>query len=341
MIAQRRIDAMFNRKRDGHDIPLSNISDIEFYGPITIGTPAQEFQVIFDTGSSNLWVPSIKCTTQSCRVHKRYDSSLSSTYKVNGSRFDIAYGSGNVSGFVSNDVVGLADISVDGVDFAEITEEDGQAFLAGKFDGILGLAFDSISVGHATPIWYTLMERGLVDKKVFSFWLGGEYSKKSGGVLTLGGWDESLFKGKLKYVPLIQENYWQILMDDVIVDNKKYCGRNGCRAVVDSGTSLISGPSEIVNDINDKLGCFSYGEECFWFSCPDFDSLPNIEFKLNGHYYTLTPRDYVLQDGNTCISGLQAADDLPLWILGDKFMEKYYTVFDYENKQVGFAESKY
>jgi len=343
-LAKKRAAVRFNPKvRYNHDIPLSDYAEAQFYGPITIGTPAQDFKVVFDTGSSNLWVPSSKCTQISCKLHHRYDSSKSSTYKANGTSFEIEYGSGNISGIVSNDVVGLADLTVQGQDFAEVVKEDGMAFTFGKFDGILGLAFDTISVGHATPVWYNLMDQGLVDKKMFSFWLARNTSGMMGGQLTLGGYDKTLFRGDLSYVPLTYQNYWQIKMDGVIFEYRNLCGDEGCKAIVDSGTSMITGPSKLINMINGQLGCIISGDECSWLHCPDYSTLPNLEFKLNNVSYILTPQEYIMETGGACISALMGMDIQepvgPLWILGDKFMEKFYTVFDYENKQVGFAEA--
>jgi len=65
-------------------INLDSKSDAQYYGPITIGQPAQTFQVLFDTGSSNLWVPSVQCPfwQLSCDLHTKYDSSKSRTYKA-------------------------------------------------------------------------------------------------------------------------------------------------------------------------------------------------------------------------------------------------------------------
>jgi saccharopepsin len=85
-----------------------------------------------------LWVPSTHCTSIACFLHKKYDSSASSTYKVNGSGFSITYASGSLEGFVSSDTVSIGDLKILKQDFAEATNEPGLAFAFGKFDGILG-----------------------------------------------------------------------------------------------------------------------------------------------------------------------------------------------------------
>jgi hypothetical protein len=86
-------------KRDAEKttpIALDSKSDAQYYGPITIGNPPQSFLVLFDTGSSNLWVPSSQCPYWqiSCDLHTKYYSAQSKSYKANGTKFSIQYGSG-------------------------------------------------------------------------------------------------------------------------------------------------------------------------------------------------------------------------------------------------------
>ncbi|XP_031103425.1 cyprosin-like [Ipomoea triloba] len=237
-------------------VSLNNYLDAQYYGEISIGSPPQNFTVIFDTGSSNLWVPSSKCYLSiACYFHSKYKSSKSSTYTQIGKSCSITYGSGSISGFLSQDDVQLGDLLVKDQVFIETTREPSLTFIIAKFDGILGLGFQEISVENVVPVWYNMVEQGLVDEPVFSFWLNRDPKAEVGGELVFGGVDPKHFKGEHTYVPVTQKGYWQIDLGDFLIGNSStgYC-EGGCAAIVDSGTSLLTGPTAVVTEINYAIG---------------------------------------------------------------------------------------
>ncbi|XP_023519708.1 aspartic proteinase isoform X2 [Cucurbita pepo subsp. pepo] len=237
-------------------VALKNYLDAQYYGEIAIGTPPQKFTVIFDTGSSNLWVPSAKCLfSVACHFHARYKSSRSSSYKKNGTSASIRYGTGAVSGFFSYDNVKVGDLVVKEQVFIEATREPSLTFLVAKFDGLLGLGFQEIAVGNAVPVWYNMVEQGLVKEPVFSFWLNRNVEEEEGGEIVFGGVDPKHYRGKHTYVPVTQKGYWQFDMGDVLIDGEPtgFCD-GGCSAIADSGTSLLAGPTPVITMINHAIG---------------------------------------------------------------------------------------
>lgn len=144
-------------------IVINDYANSQYYGEISLGTPEQKFDVIFDTGSADLWVASINCD-DSCGRHNKYDSSKSSTYSANGTTFHIEYGSGPVSGYESVDNLNMGGLLVKDQIFAEVTDVSGlgAAYKMGKFDGILGLAFPVLSVNKVPTAFENLVNQGLV-----------------------------------------------------------------------------------------------------------------------------------------------------------------------------------
>ncbi|XP_015788057.1 lysosomal aspartic protease [Tetranychus urticae] len=334
--------------------PLSNYLDTQYYGEITIGTPGQKFNVIFDTGSSNLWVPSSKCkwTNIACLLHNKYNSAKSSTYKPNGTALEIKYGSGSMTGFLSTDTVTIGNIVIKDQTFGEAKTEPALSFVLAKFDGILGLGFKAISADGVPTVFDNMVAQKLVPQPVFSFYLNRDTKGSVGGELLLGGINDQHYSGPISYVPLTNETYWQIQVDGITGSGSGSgsplsidCSK-GCKAIVDTGTSLMAGPSALIDQLQTYIGATKIIGGQYTVDCNSTSKLPDITFSIAGKAYTLTPNDYVVsisQLGQTvCISGFSGIDVPagPLWILGDIFIGKYYTIFDRGNNRVGFAAAK-
>ncbi|XP_011366892.1 pepsin A [Pteropus medius] len=320
---------------------LENYLDMEYFGTIGIGTPAQEFTVIFDTGSSNLWVPSVYCSSLACYNHNLFNPEDSSTFEATSETVSIAYGTGSMTGILGYDTVQVGGISDTNQIFGLSETEPGSFLYYAPFDGILGLAYPSISASGATPVFDNLWDQGLVSQDLFSVYLSSD--DESGSVVMFGGIDSSYYSGSLNWVPLSSETYWQITVDSVTLNGEAIACSATCQAIVDTGTSLLAGPTTAISSIQNYIGASENSDGDMVVSCSAASELPNIIFTINGVQYPLPSSAYILESDDECISGFQGMD-LPtssgdLWILGDVFIRQYFTVFDRANNQVGLASA--
>ncbi|KAH8390086.1 lysosomal aspartic protease [Drosophila serrata] len=331
-------------REEPKSVPLSNYLDAQYFGPITVGIPPQSFNVIFDTGSSNLWVPSGRCAYSmvACRVHNRYYAKKSSSYRAQGNPFAIHYGSGSLSGFLSRDTIGIAGLQIENQIFAEATDMPGPIFLAAKFDGIFGLGYRSISMMRVKPPFYAMMEQGLLSEPVFSVYLNRK-GKSEGGFIFFGGSNPDFYTGNFTYVPVSYRAYWQVKMNSAIIKGMELC-HDGCEVIVDTGTSFLALPYDQAILINESIGGrpSPYGQ--FFVNCNTVSKLPTITFTLGDRQFFLDGHEYVFRDRKTCFSAFIAVDlpspRGPLWILGDVFLGKYYTEFDMGRHRIGFADAR-
>ncbi|KAJ8439258.1 hypothetical protein Cgig2_030193 [Carnegiea gigantea] len=172
-----------------------------------------------------------------------------------GKRCEIKYGTGSIAGFFSKDNVQVGDLTVKDQVFVEATKVGSLSLLLAKFDGILGLGFQEISVGNATPVWFNMVQQDLVSEEVFSFWLNRDPTAEVGGEIVFGGVDPKHYKGDHTYVPITEKGYWQFEMGDFFIGNYStgFC-KGGCAAILDSGTSLLGGPTRVIAEINHAIG---------------------------------------------------------------------------------------
>lgn len=288
------------------EIKINNYMDAQYYGNIDIGTPAQSFKVVFDTGSSNLWVPSKECRLSlACYLHSTFDSAKSSSFKKDGADFKITYGSGSVVGNWAVDTVSFAPgLTVENQLFGLVKTLNGIAFTAAKMDGILGMAFQSISLRSVPPVFQALYEQGKVNDESFSFYLT-QNPGQEGSELVLGGVDPQYAASAFQYVPLSSESYWLIDMDDLKFDGLQMNISN-LKGIVDTGTSVLVGPKAIVDKM---LARFANPKA---IDCDTLDQNPNVEFVIAGKSYVLQPRDYILKVtalGQTqCTVGIMGMD---------------------------------
>ncbi|KAJ6493164.1 aspartic peptidase domain-containing protein [Mycena sanguinolenta] len=325
----------------GHGVPLTNFINTQYYAEVQMGTPPQTFKVLLDTSSSNVWVPSTGCTSISCILHPKYTSSKSASYKANGSTIAIEYkGLGSIEGFVSNDVLAIGGLKIHNQDFVEATKENGLALAFATFDGIFGLAYNTISVNRIVPPFYNMIAQGLIDKPVFSIRLGSE--SDDGGEVTFGGIDEEAYIGTIQYFPVRRLGYWEVELDAVTFDGEDLDLEN-TGAVIDTSTSFIVMPTDIAEMINALIGARKSWNGQYVVDCDRIPALPVVSFTFRGKRFPLESRDYILDVQGTCISTFKGQDiDVggSLWLIGDVFLRKYFTVYDLGRNAVGFATAK-
>merc|ERR1719324_726606 len=322
----------------------------EYYGKISLGSPPQEFLVVFDTGCGNLLIPSKQCTDEACTSHKRFDPSLSASsveiafadepdkaVDKGGDRdvVTITFGTGEMSGVFIKDNICVGNICTHG-NFVAATEESDEPFSLVPFDGIFGLSLPQMSEGPHFNVLDCMIRDKVLKSNMFSVFFGAGDSEES--EITFGEFKAERMASELFFVPVSTPGYWQVEMEDITIKNERQslC-TNHCQVAVDTGTSLMAGPTEVINALIDKLNVAS--------DCANYKKLPHLGFIVKGHILNLKPDDYVDKGDDGCSVALMTLDipppKGPLFIFGDPFLRKYYTVYDREALKVGFALAKH
>ncbi|GFN84923.1 cathepsin d [Plakobranchus ocellatus] len=265
------------------DIKLANYENNSYYAPITIGTPGQEFNATFDTGSPLTWVPSIHSpnTQIFSRIKKEYNNESSSTYKADGKAFQVSYGSGHVSGYCGQDTVVIAGATVHNQTFGESILHP-SSFGNTMNDGVLGLGFSNIAAGEEPTVFDNMVSQGLLPAPVFSFYFNRYDSDGPGSVLTLGGTNPEYYTGDFTFANLSMPDRWQFKMDKVQFNNSgDIAYRKNCQAVIDTTSSFVVGPSQDVALLHNWFGAKRPEGYPYLVSTSSLRSLTEIRVQFN------------------------------------------------------------
>lgn len=331
----------------------------QYYGKILVGTPPQEFTVLFDTGSGELLLPAAGCDDPACLAHKRYAAENSTSSMQIGwsdepdtplkdpddrDTRSISFAAGSVTGEYVRDQVCVGGNVCTPFDFVRMTGESDEPFKDADWDGVLGLGLPSLADAPAFSLVDTLAQGKRMKKPLFSFYIreDGRYGSKDfeDGEITFGAINEDRMDGPLLWANTTVDGYWQFKMDDIAIDGKPagLCPKEGCQVAVDTGSSLLMGPKDLIDAMTKKL---DIDDNC------TKPKLPSMGFVVNGKTLELSAEDYLDKDKTGCWLGFMSVGDTgrgPLFVFGYPFLRKFVTVFDYGSvgyRRLGFAAAKH
>ena len=318
---------------------ISKVTNSLFVAPIKIG--GQDFNVILDTGSVNLWVPKIGSKDQAIIAH-HYDPSKSSSSSSTSETFEIQYGTGSTKGNYYSDYINFITNSAYNVLFGAATET---VFDVEGADGIMGLA-KNYSQYMYSAIW-TMNAKGYIPEKSFSF----KYLENNNVEMYIGGEHDDFSDTKhtatcqLLHKSVYDNLLWTcklynfgFLNNDFTRNTTVSCGYN---FLFDTGSNVMRLPKETLNSILKQpyyFGCEKSSEGSIdYLICPK-DNLPNIYIEVGDHYFIIN--SYEVFDkikGNENYRKLRVQFmDVHVSLIGQPFFMIFHTKFDYENKVLKF-----
>ncbi|CAE6470622.1 unnamed protein product [Rhizoctonia solani] len=340
-------------RQNGAGVPMVNQNgDLAYYALMNVGTPPVAYGVALDTGSSDLWFQSDSCA--SCEGAKI--KSTSSSLQQTGRPFGIRYGSGSVQGVIASDHVEMGGFTVQNQVMGLVNQTSG-ALLNGNSAGLLGLAFQALSNTQSVPFWEALIAGGSWSQPLMSFWMtrftnvSTVRNEEYGGEFRMGGLNASLYTGEIEYInmPSSIKSYWSIPLRQIIVNggSPMIITNLGVTslAAIDTGTSLVGGPPDIVANIYGQIPNAQRGAgnlERYWiYPC---GQTVNVAFNFGGRSWTA---DFKLltTNPNICVGAIFELSmgglgnpDVPQWVVGDAFLKNVYSIFRYEPPSIGFAQ---
>jgi len=339
---------------------------LQYYGEVEVGSPSQKFTVIFDTGSGHLLVPSGLCDSPACSRHHRFDENASkgfipiawaddpltpATDSTNRDTQVLNFAMGDCVGQYARDRVCLGSACAP-ADFVEMTEESDNPFKDAEWDGVLGLG-QSLSDAEEFNVFGVLAKNATpaMHRPVFAVYLGRHIEDEA--EITFGDYRAERMASALEWVDVSEEGYWQFQFSDFTINGKpmglcKRYGKRQCQAVLDTGSSLMMGPQNVVDELTTLL----YFKNDTQMNCTDAIKFPTLGFTIGNVSHEMQPEDYMDRSHapkapkgvDTCWAHLMPVGDTgrgPIFVLGMPFLRAFYTVYDVQAKRIGIAKAKH
>jgi hypothetical protein len=327
--------------------PITN-AVVTYTTPVGVGSPPTYYTLLIDTGSSNTWVGADK-------AYVKTSTSVKTSNSVS-----VTYGSGSFSGTEYTDTVTLSPSLVIN------NQSIGVASRATGFDGVdgilgvgpVGLTVGTLSPGRTTPIptvTDNLYTQGTIPLDTLGIYFQPTTSESvQNGELTFGGADSSKYTGTLNYVPVTStypaSEYWGV-SQSVLYGTSSILSTTG--GIVDTGTTLVYLATDAYKKYVSATGA-TLDSTTGLLKISNPANLKSLFFKIGSVSYELTANAQIWPHAlNTDIGGSSNATYLVVSDLGSNsgqgldfidgytFLERYYTIYDTSNKQIGFAQTPY
>ena len=250
------------------------------------------------------------------------------------------------SGFVSDDVVHLGNLTIQDQQFEEAIElRPAPGYWGNIFDGVLGLAPPSANAArHPLHPLSTMVSQRVLDKNIFGLRLPSDGLTE--GELTIGGTNPNSYLGDLVTIPTTSEtdpylrDKWTVKARSAWLgdgDNVK-ADLSGYVAFFDSGYPFISLPRDLTMDILRRLDAKPGNGLLLTVPCQKRQVLPELTFGFHDANISLTAFDYTNEEDGECAVMIDAhqenRNEQPYLRLGTSFLKGLYSVFDVDEKAI-------
>lgn len=318
--------------------------DVSYLATVQIGTPARNFSVVVDSGSSDFWVGGENCQSvdgiSGCGEHVFLGSNFSSSFVDSGNPWGIKYGAGSVNGTLITDDVSIAGLSLPQHKFGIATSETPEfSDDSIAFDGIMGLARSELSnQNNPTPI-DALVAANLLTNSIVSYKMDRVRDKGNDGQITFGALDTTKFDPKTAVtVNNINNNgFWEATMDDVTVDGQTLGLSRS--ALLDTGTTLIIAPDADANALHQAIPGSTVDAGTLLIPC---NTKSVVSLTFGGRAFNIDSGDLAFGPSRIkgqCVFAVSPGTlfDDQTWLVGATFLKNVYFSTDVGNNSMTLA----